>query len=250
MSAARHNGDDEGGGSRRFYKLVGAVVVALAIAAALVPLWLSSGEERQPRVVEVKPDALREQAGSGSSSGRSEPRSGEKWWQAKQESKESDSGPDSEPVPAESQGEPAGDSRDRPTADGASSQPDQTGSPAEQGGGTPQSAPAASPSEPASQATSEKAPSEKRSGEAATAQTEGPYWTVMVGSFLNPDNARGLRDKLEGQGYTAQVVTKTVENRDWKRVYAGRKDSREAAEALLPRLKEAGYKDLLVLKTE
>jgi hypothetical protein len=33
-------------------------------------------------------------------------------------------------------------------------------------------------------------------------------------------------------------------------VYAGREGSRQDAEALMPRLKEAGYEDMLVLKAE
>lgn len=235
MSAGRRD-EEEGSGSRRFYKLVGALVVGLAIAAALVPLWMGGGKEKEARVVEIQPDSLREgrpepqgageappaedeSAGRTAGNGDEDSGSGEKWWQ----SRDDEAARDGSGQPASGDGsEPGG----REPADE-----------------TPEES-AAAPASPAKEQKEEK-PAEER-----VAKAEGPYWTVMVGSFRNPDNARGLKKRLREQDFAAHVVAKTVKGSQWNRVYAGRMDSRQEAEALLPRLEKLGYQDLLVLKAE
>lgn len=264
MNAARRDGG-EGGGPRRFYKLVGALVVALVIAAALVPLWLGGGSGQQPRVVEVEPDVLRDGGTERSRQQQAEPAtepsgpsrepapdqnggSGDNWWQADDQPDADDGGATSRtdrsaessgkasgaPAPQTSSSERDPDTQSRPEADTTASGSGQ-GTGGDGDGGEPQTS--AEPAEATASAESGTEP-------------EGPYWTVMVGSFRDPDNAAGLRERLREQGFAAQVVTKMVEGEQWNRVYAGREQARQGAESLLPRLKEAGYKDMLVLQAE
>jgi len=257
MSAAQRNGGD-GGGPSRFYKLVGAVVVAVAIAAALVPLWMSGGSEKETQVVEVQPESLRDNGTQRSRAEtpaqpaepeRSEDGGGEKWWQAQDQG---DAGaPSAQTAPNE---EPASQTPSEPSPRSASSSqapaPSASGAsaPGEEGGQASAGAPSGTPAE----AETGNGP-EGGSGSATEeqeAKAAGPYWTVMVGSFRNPDNARKLQDQLREQGFETQVVTRMIKGSEWNRVYAGSKSSREEAAKILPRLREAGYKDLLVLKAE
>lgn len=256
MSAARKNGG-EGGGSRRLYKLVGAVVVGLAIAAAVVPVWLGGGGDQQPRVVEVEPEVLRDRATERSRNaqpeatpsredGEAEGGGGDKWWQADKEA-----GTGSAPLEAE-QGAASPEASPEGEAGAAAPAPATTSDAPESGDAPEPGADQAAADQPSASAPEQPAgqPAQEDAGQNQVAKAEGPYWTVMVGSFRNPDNARGLRDRLREQGFAAQVVTKTVKGQDWNRVYAGREASRSGAKALVPRLKEAGYQDMLVLKAE
>lgn len=262
MSAPRRNGN-EGSGGRRLYKLVGALVVALVIAVALVPLWLGGGDEQRTRLVEVQPETLNhpgeEGAGSEGPQGPddseretpSEEGSG-KWWQAE------DSGTDS--------AEPEAGEETAPTS--PSGEPGEPGTPSgaveeeelgpAQGTGDGPAAPEAdapAPEEEAVETADEGSSAPRDDVPEVTegdqkAEAEGPYWTVMVGSFQDPANARGLKDRLGEQGYAAEVVIKTIEGQKWRRVYAGREGSQEKAEQVLTRLKQAGYDDLLVVQAE
>lgn len=82
------------------------------------------------------------------------------------------------------------------------------------------------------------------------AKAQPPFWAVMVGSFQNPDNAEGLRDRLRDEGFPARVRTQEVEGQQWRRVLVGAEDSKDAARELVPRLEQAGYDNTLVLKVE
>ena len=70
----------------------------------------------------------------------------------------------------------------------------------------------------------------------------------MVGSFRNAGNAEGLAQRLTDQGYRAEVRTAEVNSKTWNRVLVGNARTREDARELVPRLKDAGYNDLLVME--
>ncbi|NIV83635.1 MAG: hypothetical protein GWN36_13215, partial [Gemmatimonadetes bacterium] len=65
-----------------------------------------------------------------------------------------------------------------------------------------------------------------------------------------PDNARRLRDELRDKGFEVELVVARVEGKRWNRVLAGRSEHRAGAQALVPQLKKAGYRDLLVMKAQ
>lgn len=247
MSAPRRNGE-EGSGGRRLYKLVGALVVALVIVAALVPLWLGGGDGQQTRLVEVQPETLNGPSeGDAASEGPQDPdksgqevaskEDGGKWWQPEgsgDASEEPEGAEESAPVsPAE---EPAG--------------PEAPAGTAEQEEPAPAQETEDEPTAKAEEASPPPDDTPEVDVEERKTEPEAPYWTVMAGSFQDPENARGLRDNLRDQDFTAQVVSKTIEGRKWHRVYAGREGSRGKAEEVLTRLREAGYDDLLVLQAE
>jgi cell division septation protein DedD len=259
MSGAGKNGG-EGGGSRRLYKLVGAVVVAIAIGAALVPLWMGGGEDSRTQVVEVEPEVLGERSGSSSGSPATSEDSAEagagtgggtddKWWQAQEEG-ETDSpasGSGSSPSAPPSQA-PEGDSE--PANQAGSGTGSSREAPTERATAESEPAPAPKPEPEPDPDPEQSAPEPEPHSQEQVAKAEGPYWTVMVGSFRNADNARQLSKKLRQQGFSSEVVAKTVKGAQWNRVYAGHVSTRDEAEALVPRLKEAGYEDMLVLKAE
>ncbi|MEF8792972.1 SPOR domain-containing protein [Thiohalorhabdus sp.] len=250
MSAPGRNGD-EGSRGRRLYKLVGALVVALVIAGALVPLLLGGGQDRQTQLVEVQPEKLDESGGSGGSAkepqkaeasgsqGASQDRNGE-WWQPEDSEASGESGGTDEVAPSPTQEESA-----EPEAPAEGAPAEQT-SPGPKG--EPESAEESQPPSPEGQA--QEGGREESTPQTEQPRSEGPYWTVMAGSFQDPGNATGLKERLGDQGFTAQVVAKTIEGRQWHRVYAGREGSRQKAEEVMDRLQEAGYNDLLLLKAE
>jgi len=256
-------GKNQGAASdgRRLYKLVGALVVALVIAAALIPLWLGGDREQQTQTVEVQPEELgaadrgdasprpeRRQSDEGSEPEATAEGETDEWWQPQGagESPEAGAGKDGpeesaseeaapEPEPSETT-KPKGPSEEADNEE-ASAARDQESDP-----GADDEAPAAE------QDSREKAPEAADAGRSDDA--EKPFWTVMTGSFQDPGNARGLKGRLDEQGFTVQVVTRTIEGREWHRVYAGREGSRQEAEQVESRLREAGYDELLVLKAE
>ncbi len=61
---------------------------------------------------------------------------------------------------------------------------------------------------------------------------DGREWRVQVGSFRSASNARGLRDRLDGEGFDASVDEREVGDEALYRVRVGPVASSEAAEAL------------------
>ncbi len=260
------------------YKLIGVAVVALAIAAALLPLWLGGEDPDQADVVEVEPKALdepdggegRPPAGSspdeGSAAENGEPTADQQdspeedrpWWK-KPRGEGEDPDAEKEPSPPQAQRSEEGTpSEDKGPSQAAAPEP---ASPApspdpEEEAPTQGDATAGDegdpdgPGEPAQEG--EEAPDgdgqEEESQQVATA--EPPFWAVMVGSFQNPDNAEGLRDRLRDEGFPARVRTREVEGKQWRRVLVGAEGSKDAAQELVPRLEQAGYDNTLVLKVE
>ncbi|MDR1312362.1 MAG: SPOR domain-containing protein [Deltaproteobacteria bacterium] len=56
-------------------------------------------------------------------------------------------------------------------------------------------------------------------------------YTIIIGSFTKESNALALRERLEGEGLPAEVVSVTVNNQPWWRVMSGVFDDQAAAEA-------------------
>lgn len=72
-------------------------------------------------------------------------------------------------------------------------------------------------------------------------------WTVQVGSFGNEKNARGLRDKIRKNGFTAFVDSVNVKGKLSHRVRVGPAADKEKANTLKKRLqKEMGLKGLVI----
>ncbi|MCF6323136.1 MAG: SPOR domain-containing protein [Gammaproteobacteria bacterium] len=72
-------------------------------------------------------------------------------------------------------------------------------------------------------------------------------WTVQVGSFSNEKNARGLRDKIRKNGFTAFVDSVNVKGKLSHRVRIGPAADKEKANTLKKRLqKEMSLKGLVI----
>lgn len=77
--------------------------------------------------------------------------------------------------------------------------------------------------------------------------TDSKAWAVQVGSFSNPDNALGLRDKLRKQGYPAFVEQVKTSKGEVYRVRVGPEVRRNKAEALHKELQDKLKLDGLVV---
>jgi cell division protein FtsN len=71
---------------------------------------------------------------------------------------------------------------------------------------------------------------------------------VQAGSFRDPENARYLVRDLEARGFEARLVEKTVGEARYYRVVVGQELNPESAQALLLRLKDAGFEGFLLLE--
>jgi cell division protein FtsN len=71
---------------------------------------------------------------------------------------------------------------------------------------------------------------------------------VQAGSFRDPENARYLARDLVARGFEAHLVEKTVGEVRYYRVVVGREQSSESAQALILRLKDAGFEGFLLLE--
>ena len=71
-----------------------------------------------------------------------------------------------------------------------------------------------------------------------TADVPAGGWFVQVGSFGNPDNARGLQERLEDHDYPALISRYRSDGTTLHRVRVGGFESREAAEAVLEALQD------------
>lgn len=92
------------------------------------------------------------------------------------------------------------------------------------------------------QAEQVEAPEPTATEEQAT-QTQAPLpptgdWFVQVGSFGNPDNARGLRERLEDHGYQVLISEYQAGETPLHRVRVGGFADQEAAEAVLDELQQ------------
>ena len=71
---------------------------------------------------------------------------------------------------------------------------------------------------------------------------------VQAGSFRDPENARYLVRDLGARGFEARVVEKSLGEARYYRVVVGPEQSPESAQALILRLKDAGYEGFLLLE--
>ncbi len=75
-------------------------------------------------------------------------------------------------------------------------------------------------------------------------------WVIQVASFRAPDTARGLRDRLQADGYRAYVRSATTSGGEVSRVYIGPKVSRAEAETTKAAVDQALKVDALILRFE
>lgn len=92
----------------------------------------------------------------------------------------------------------------------------------------------------------EEARSACRDGDsAAEGASPAGRWVVQLGAFRDPSAAEELRERAEGAGFRARVVT-TADDRRLHRVRVGRFGGRTAAEAVARRLEGRGFRTLIM----
>lgn len=79
---------------------------------------------------------------------------------------------------------------------------------------------------------------------------EGTAWVIQVASFRDPDTARALRDRLQGEGYRAYVRSASTDAGAVSRVFIGPKVSRSEAESTKAAVDKALKVDALILRFE
>jgi tetratricopeptide (TPR) repeat protein len=67
------------------------------------------------------------------------------------------------------------------------------------------------------------------------------YYTVQVGAFSSSNNARGLKEKLLSQGFSAYLEKAALQGKITYRVRVGKFSNRREAEDLEARLSQKGY---------
>ncbi|MDR2444181.1 MAG: SPOR domain-containing protein [Deltaproteobacteria bacterium] len=68
-------------------------------------------------------------------------------------------------------------------------------------------------------------------------------YTVLLGSFVKPENANNLRDKLQAAGLPVTVTEVTIKNKVWFRVMSGAFEDQGSAEAYVRELKQRNLVD-------
>ena len=79
------------------------------------------------------------------------------------------------------------------------------------------------------------------------ASSPAPEAVVQVGSFRDEENAGYLVRDLKGKGFASQVAEAVIRGVRYYRVVLGSVQSPEQAQAMLVRLKEAGFEGVLLL---
>lgn len=84
---------------------------------------------------------------------------------------------------------------------------------------------------------------------AAASDPGAPSWSVQVTAFQNEDDATQMASELDGEGYSAFVVSGQVKGKTWHRVRVGRYPSREAAMTALQKLKNVDrYRNAIITR--
>jgi cell division septation protein DedD len=86
------------------------------------------------------------------------------------------------------------------------------------------------------------------SAQPAPASAPARAAVVQAGSFRDPENAKYLVRDLAAHGFEARVVEKPLGDSRYFRVVVGPEQSPEQAQALILRLKDAGYEGVLLLE--
>jgi tetratricopeptide (TPR) repeat protein len=115
---------------------------------------------------------------------------------------------------------------------------------------SPSAAPAPAVPAPAAASPEATATAPAASSPAAAAPPASPPLKALVqaGSFRDPENAGYLVRDLVAHGFAARVMEKPVEGIRYYRVVVGAEQSPESAQALILRLKDAGYEGFLLLE--
>lgn len=77
---------------------------------------------------------------------------------------------------------------------------------------------------------------------------EKPF-AIQVFSFRDKEKARTAQEKLEGEGYTAYVITGDLEGNPIYRVWVGEFSTKGEAESFLAQIKEV-YEDAFIVSRE
>ncbi|MGI9291351.1 MAG: SPOR domain-containing protein [Gammaproteobacteria bacterium] len=106
------------------------------------------------------------------------------------------------------------------------------------------SSPVSDKSDVATKADVSPVPDKPRAKPTAEAPRKG--FAVQLGSFTSRDNAVGFAGSLQGAGYEVFVIRGSSSSGAVYRVYAGPRDSREAADELAVRLAREGQSVMVV----
>jgi DedD protein len=114
---------------------------------------------------------------------------------------------------------------------------------------------ATAPTAPPKPAPSAKAPEPAAKSPAPTAKSAAPAqsapqeaFVVQLGAFASADNARQLKERLEGSGMRAYTETVTTAQGKQTRVRAGPYPTREAAEKALAQVKQLGLDGIVTTR--
>jgi len=101
-------------------------------------------------------------------------------------------------------------------------------------------------------------PSDTATGEAdgtpkskatASSTTSFPSWSLQVTAFQNKDDAIEMASELDGEGYSAFVVSGQVKGKTWHRVRVGKYASKEAAMMTLKKLRDVDrYRNAIITR--
>ena len=198
-------------------RLVGAIVLA-SLAVVLVPILfdVSTDVSDEPSAVSITeiPERPADRLGSPASGGMDAPQTPRLEAALERERRESTASPEAGDGGATSgaEGASSGQSATAPAASATSSASSSTGS------GTAPAAPtsdAAPPSEPA---------------------PAGAGWIVQLGSFVKPENALALHERLQSRGYPAFVEPGSSQRGAVSRVLVGPMPDRAQADASAAKL--------------
>ncbi len=84
----------------------------------------------------------------------------------------------------------------------------------------------------------------------STSAAKTPWYTIQVGAFANPDNARTILAGLEKVGYEGMISQKTVGSRTFHLVWIGRFTDRAAAEDYARRFITKVTREYSIIKNE
>jgi len=79
---------------------------------------------------------------------------------------------------------------------------------------------------------SQNSPQTEMAAPADSDTSDRAAWVIQVASLSSSESARGLRDRLQEQGYKAYVRSVTISGKEVSRVYIGPKLERSAADAI------------------
>lgn len=95
---------------------------------------------------------------------------------------------------------------------------------------------------------SQNSPQTETAAPADSDTSDRAAWVIQVASLRSSESARGLRDRLQEQGYKAYVRSVTINGNEVSRVYIGPKLERSAADAIKADIDQQLQVNALVLR--